>query len=271
MAPIPSGTRVWRWGRWVSHPSSAPPANDVSGLRFLEFNMCGSACNKGDVIGVVNELGESIVEYRPDVVLLNEACLGQADRLWDQLNLKGYRMSACFGATTGTSRCPGADGERWYGNAVFTRGAGIGAPEMLALPNRPAAAEQRSIISMAADLQGVRALVSATHLAPRRKDQEYNRLQITEVSRIHNARAALGNVVAFGGDFNATPDQLQEIYVPGGRFQEIDHADNEATYSRRKIDFIFLNVEKFSGLAGETTTSKFSDHRHLKGQATLRA
>ncbi len=271
MAPIPSGTRVWRWGHWVSRPSSATPANDVPGLRFLEFNMCGSACNKGDVIGVVDELGQSIVEYRPDIVLLNEACLGQVDRLWDQLTLMGYRMSACFGATTGTSRCPGAEGERWYGNAVFTRGSGIGAPEMLVLPNRSAVAEQRSVISMAADLRGVRALISATHLSPRSKDQVCNRLQISEVARIQNEKASAGNIVVFGGDFNATPDQLQEIYVPGGRFQEVDYVDNEATYSTRKIDFIFLNVQKFSGLSGQTATSRFSDHRSLKGQATLRA
>lgn len=270
MAPTPSGPKVWRWGRWVSEPPSSPPASNVSGVKFFEFNMCGSVCNKGDVIGVVDALRDSILSYRPDVVLLNEACLGQVDRLYDQLVLNGYQMNGSFGATTGVSACPGAEGERWFGNAVLTRGAGIGAPEMIALPNRPTLAEQRSIISMAAGLRGVRALVSATHLTPRAKDEEYNRLQITEVARIHNERAFLGNVVVLGGDFNAIPDQLHEIYPPAGRFQEIDHPENEATYSTRKIDYIFLNVEKFSGLWGDATSSRWSDHRPLKGSATLR-
>lgn len=270
MAGTPSGSRVWRWGIWVAGLPADPPSSDVTGLRFLQFNMCGSACNKGDVFGVVNALRDTILDFRPDIVLLNEACLGQVDRLWDQLTWYGIDTTACFGATTGRSRCPGGEGERWYGNAILTQGAGIGAPEMLALPNRPRLAEQRSILSMAADLRGVPALVSATHLAPRTKDPEYNRLQITELVRIQNERASKGAPVVFGGDFNATPDQLTEIGGPGGRFQDVDHAHNEPTFKREKIDYIFLGTERFASLSGDVTGSSFSDHRPLKGSATLK-
>jgi len=233
--------------------------------------MCGSACNQGNLIGVVNAIRDSILSYRPDVVLLNEACLGQADRLVDQLALRGYEMNACFGATSRVSRCTTVSGERWYGNAVLSRGPGIGAPEKIPLPNRPGLAEQRSIISMAAEIRGVRALVSATHLTPRSKDEQYNRLQVAELASIQNRRALEGNVVVFGGDLNAAPAHVREAYQPAGRFREVDYPRNRATYSIHKIDFIFLNVESFFGLSGKVTRSRWSDHRPLRGTATLRA
>ncbi|HEX2053524.1 MAG TPA: endonuclease/exonuclease/phosphatase family protein [Actinomycetota bacterium] len=271
MAPTPSGPKVWRWGRWVPQSTSSPPAADIAGLRFFEFNMCGSVCNKGDVGGVVDAIRDSVLSFQPDIVLLNEACLAQVDRLWEVLNGRGYSTTACFGASTGRSDCPGVEGERWFGNAVLSRGVGIGAPEMLALPNRPNLAEQRSIISMAAELRGVPALVSATHLTPRSKDETYNRLQITELARIQNERAEGGNIVVFGGDFNATPDQVREIYAPTGRFAEVDSADNEPTFKTYKIDYIFLGVPRFANLTGDATSSSWSDHRPLRGSATLKA
>ncbi|HVL50581.1 MAG TPA: endonuclease/exonuclease/phosphatase family protein [Actinomycetota bacterium] len=271
MAPTPSSTGVWRWGRWSSEGSAPPPTFEHPEVRFLEFNMCGSACNQGNLVGVVNATRDSILSYRPDVVLLNEVCLGQADRLVELLALRGFPVSGCFGATTRVSRCTTVSGERWYGNAVLTRGAGIGTPAMIRLPNRPGLAEQRSVISMAAEIRGVRALVSATHLTPRTKDELYNRLQIAELASIQNQRALEGNVVVFGGDLNAAPSHLQELYQPAGRFREVDYPRNRATYSIHKIDFIFLNVESFFGLSGKVTRSRWSDHRPLRGAATLRA
>lgn len=270
MAPTEAGNRVWRWGAWVPAPATEPPPPGGTGVRFLQFNMCGSACNKGDVFGVVNALRDTILDYRPDIVLLNEACLGQVDRLWDELAARGHEVTACFGASTGRSLCPGAEGERWYGNAVLSAGAGTGEPQMLPLPNRPRLAEQRSVIAMTADLRGVQAWVSATHLAPRVKDLEYNRRQVTEVARIHHDRLAAGQPVVFGGDFNATPGDLAEIRGPGRGFRDVDHAGNGPTFKRDKIDYIFLDRGHFTDPTGEVTRSSFSDHRPLKGSATLR-
>jgi endonuclease/exonuclease/phosphatase family metal-dependent hydrolase len=270
MAPTPNGTNIWRWGRWTTHVAQPPPDRDVTGVRFFQFNMCGSVCNEGDVQGVVNAIRDSVLSYRPDILVLNEACLAQADRLWEQLKRKNVTMTGCFGLTTGRSLCPGEDGKRWYGNAVFSMGAGIGAPELIALPNRPDRSEQRSVISMQTDLRGIKAFVSSTHLVPRGSDEEYNCKQITEVARIHNARAGSGNVVVLAGDFNATPQQVAEVILPAGHFQDVDYADNEPTFSTRKIDYVFLNVESFHGLTGDATRSNYSDHRPLRGQAILR-
>ncbi|HEX2149450.1 MAG TPA: endonuclease/exonuclease/phosphatase family protein [Actinomycetota bacterium] len=233
--------------------------------------MCGSACNKGSTGRVVTALRDSILDFAPDITLLNEACLAQVDAVWDQLDEEGFTTSACFGATAGRSLCPGPEGERWYGNAVLSRGVGIGQPEAVKLPNRPRLAEQRAIISMAADLKGVPAMVSSAHLAPREKDEVFNRRQITELARIHNDRAAAGNVVIFGGDFNATPGQVKEITGPGGRFRDVDHADLSPTFSRRKIDYVLLDSAHFFGLTASVTRSPVSDHRLLKGRARLSA
>lgn len=237
-------------------------------MRLLQFNMCGSSCNKGSTGKLVTTLRDSILDFQPDICLLNEACLAQIDRLWEQLELAGYSNSACFGATAGRSHCPGPEGERWYGNAILSRGVGIGEPEAIPLPNQPHLFEQRGIISMTADLRGVPAHVSATHLA-QSKDGEFNRRQMSALTEIQNARAGAGNVVIFGGDFNVTPGILKEITGPGGLFQEVDHAGLSPTLNRRKIDYILLDNAHFSRLSGRVTHSPVSDHRLLKGRATL--
>ncbi len=231
--------------------------------------MCGSACNQGDTGPVVDLLRDSILDFKPDVCLLNEACLAQVDRLWDRLDLSGFTTSGCFGATAGRSLCPGREGERWYGNAVLSRGVGIGEPEAIKLPNRPRLAEQRGAISMTCDLRGTPALVASAHLSPRSKDTEFNLRQISELARVQNERAAAGNVVIFGGDFNATPDQLGEITGADGQFIEVDRAHHTATFSRHKIDYILLDRAHFSQLSASVTGSEVSDHRLLKGRATL--
>jgi endonuclease/exonuclease/phosphatase family metal-dependent hydrolase len=270
MGPTPSGTRVWRWGRWESSPSSFPPVGEPPELKFLEFNMYGSFGNKGDIIGVVNAVRDTVLKDRPDIMMFNEVCLGQADRLWSELDRRGFETSACYGATTGKSNCTGAQGAQWYGNAVYCRATGIGEPEMIPLPNPPKKAEQRAMISMVADVCGVEVSVSAVHLVPRGSNEYYNRLQITEVIRLQTERAAAGGAVVFGGDLNARPEELRQLGLPGSLFQDVDHARNAPTFGRKKIDYIFLDRRYFSNLSGVVTRSKFSDHRPLKGRATLR-
>lgn len=255
----------------MASPLLEPPLKWSSEVKLIQFNMCGSACNKGDTGPVVDTLRNSILDFKPDVCLLNEACLAQVDRLWDRLDLSGFTTSGCFGATAGRSMCPGREGERWYGNAVLSRGVGIGEPEAIQLPNRPRLAEQRGAISMTCDLRGTPALVASAHLAPRSKDEEFHLRQISELAQIQNERAAAGNVVIFGGDFNATPDQLKEITAADGQFLDVDHARQAATFSKHKIDYILLDRGHFSHLSASVTRSEVSDHRLLKGRATLAA
>lgn len=231
--------------------------------------MCGSACNEGDVGSLVDVLRDSILDFEPDVCLLNEACLAQIDRLWDRLDLSGFTTSACFGATSGHSRCPGRPAERWYGNAVMSRGVGIGRPETIQLPNPPRVKEQRGAVSMTAALRGVEATISSAHLVPGGRYTEFNRRQLAELARIQADRAATGKVVIFGGDFNATPDCLERFTGPEGAFVDVDHERPAATCGRRKIDYILVDAAHFCGLSASTVKTSVSDHRLLRGRATL--
>lgn len=255
----------------MTSPLLEPPLEASPEVRLLQFNMCGSSCNKGSTGKLVTALRDSILDFQPDICLLNEACLAQVDRLWEQLDQAGYSYSACFGATAGRSKCPGPEGERWYGNAILSRGVGIGEPEEIALPNKPHLYEQRALISMTADLRGVPAIVSSTHLTPRTRDEEFNQRQMAAVAEIQKARADAGNVVVFGGDFNVTPDLIKGIVGPEGRFGEVDQADLAPTLNRRKIDHIFLDKAHFSRLSARVTKSAVSDHRLMRGWATLEA
>lgn len=231
--------------------------------------MCGSACNEGDTGRLVDVVRDAVLDFKPDACLLNEACLAQIDRLWDRLDLAGFTTSACFGATCGRSRCPGRPAERWYGNAVLSRGVGIGRPEAIELPNPPRVKEQRGAISMTAALRGVPATISSAHLVPGGRDGEFNRRQLAELARIQTDRAAAGGVVIFGGDFNTTPDQLESFAGPEGVFVDVDQTRPAPTFGRRKIDYILVDAAHFSGMSASVAKSAVSDHRLLRGRATL--
>lgn len=259
---------MWRWGRWVDEPP-APQGPGDRRIRLLQLNFCGSNCNHGSVGAAVDALLQAILLQSPHLVLLNELCLAQAGRLSTLLDQAGMPMSGAFGITTGHSRCPGEAGRRWYGNAVFSGGAGIGAPDVIALPNRRRAREVRSAVSMVTGLHGVPVTVSSAHLVPRSHDPEFNGLQLAALVEAHG-RLPESSAVVFGGDFNATPDQVAVVPPSGGRFREVDHAAGSPTYQGRKLDFIFLSRTRFEGLSAHTEQSRYSDHRQLWAEAMLK-
>jgi endonuclease/exonuclease/phosphatase family metal-dependent hydrolase len=105
---------------------------------------------------------------------------------------------------------------------------------------------------------------------PRSEDQFYNQLQISDVAGYLNPRAATGTAIVLGGDFNATPGQLGSIYASGsGEFREVDDPQNESTHSSGKIDYIFVNQQRFYNLTGDATATSVSDHLPLRGTATV--
>lgn len=268
MSATPSGNGVWRWGRWLEE---SPPRRVVSGaeVRLLQFNMCGSACNEGEVDRVSGSMVRTMLEDPPDIALLNEVCLAQADKLVEKLEGAGLRYSGAFGSTSGTTRCPGPPGERWYGNLVLCRSAGLGEPTSQPLPNRAHLHEKRATVTMDTDLFGVPVTVTSVHLAPWTRDEEFNRLQAAEVIRVQNSLAATGRAVVVGGDFNALPEFLAGFGPPGGHFREVDHSRNSPTMGRRKIDHIFLSAGDFSEVRAQVVAAAHSDHRMLRARALL--
>lgn len=218
----------------------------------------------------MDALRDSILTQGPHMVLLNEVCLWQADRLTVLLENAGVSMSGALGATTGRSRCSGDPGEQWFGNAVFVSGQAIGGPELIQLPNSSGAGEVRSAVSLVAGFHGVPISVSSAHLIPQSYDPAMSDRQIQALAGFHNQLAESGRAVVFGGDFNMTPEQLTGVLPPAGHFQEVDFPRNRRTYKARKIDFIFMTTERFYALSGETKRSSYSDHRQLWGEAMLR-
>lgn len=270
MAPTWCGDNLCRWGTWLPKPSTEAPPADGPAIRVLQFNMCGSSCNGGSNGGPVDALRDSILNQRPHIVMLNEVCLAQADRLVVLLETAGLAINGALGVTTGHSNCPGEPGQRWYGNAVFTRSAGIGNPELIELPNKPRARERRSAVAMTADLNGSQVWVSCAHLIPE-SYSGMNTEQMRVIASVHNRLAESGQAVVLAGDFNAKPDQIRGIAAPDGQFQEVDFAGNHRTYRAHKIDYVFMNTGRFYGFSAHTTKSSYSDHRQLWGEATLRA
>jgi endonuclease/exonuclease/phosphatase family metal-dependent hydrolase len=267
--PTPAGDRLWRWGNWLDEPPGGVPAPKPARLKLLQFNMCGSKCNRGG-LEVVDALARSIVARRTDVALLNEACLSQVEVLNERLRNRGFRSSGCFGASTGSSQCGGAEGERWYGNAVFVAGPGIGAPERWELANRPSAVEKRNVTSMYALLRERPVSVASAHLSPESSDG-YNARQIAEVADRYNSLANEGRAVVLGGDFNTRIERVRELYLPSGSFSEVDDVSRAPSFKNRKIDYIFLSYPHFGEISGKVTRSQFSDHRPLLGEAVIGA
>ena len=94
---------------------------DIAAARqtYLQFNMCGNACNHGD-LAVVRNLEQTIAVDRPIAVTLNEVCENQYDRL--RAGLPGYNSRSiprvrCAGTAPGTAT------PFWSADRVWNRSA----------------------------------------------------------------------------------------------------------------------------------------------------
>lgn len=260
------GRRLWRWGVWTDKPVDPGGREQDAEVRLLQFNVCGSACNEGATGDLVDGLRDLIHELDADLVLLNEVCRAQVDRLWERR--QDFAGSAAFAATSGVSRCAGIPGRRWYGNAILSRSEGVGVPEVTALSNRRRAVEQRSVLTMRTRLAGTVVLVSVTHLMPRGRG-DLNDRQIAEMFAMQSARVDAGDVVVFGGDLNATPARVVAATPEAARFVDIDAAQSAPTLGSRKIDYILLDRRYLRRLDATAQASPLSDHRYLFGRARL--
>lgn len=223
---------------------SSSPSN---GLRFFQFNMCGSEgrrLSKDDPNGecnadeVTNAVLRSIVEFRPTIVTLNEVCRWQFDDLLATLGIGSWPMNGQFEATLefseGSKRtealCSSTDrgdsDARDFGNAVLVRGTVERDPESpYVLEERPRSkgasqVETRSMVCMISVMSDVRVRACSVHIAPGKNDKDKNKEdknvkdlrktseQISEVAGRANAWVEEGYGVVIGGDFNATPSNL---------------------------------------------------------------
>lgn len=229
----------------VAGPVSADPATahaPAAHQTYLQFNMCGNACNHGDM-AVVHNLEHTIAADQPVAVTLNEVCENQYDSLRRDLPAFTGRFDP-----TGP-RC--GNGTR-YGNAVFVRGSGLDVIGSWQLPN-PAGDETRRLSCVRGHPAGGAALiVCVTHISFKAGNIA---AQIDAVAGI--VRALPGDEpVLLGGDFNTDPGdaRLNPVYsnrydAGAGTFTEADSAVshsrtapgvNENTFAKTKLDYIFL-------------------------------
>lgn len=246
-----------------------PPARAADTVRVMSFNFCGAICNKGVVakVGnnndVVEDIRNRIVAFRPHLVMLQEACQSQVDRLKDLLQGSAWRMDGVFRAQRSDGRCQG--GGEGFGDAVLTAGR-VGSREVLDLPDR--GGENRAILCLNTDAEGP-VLACALHLVTGKGGAGKSELsqQLDSAARMLNSRAGSGAVIA-GGDFNVSPGRMGALVDSGrgGRFFDID--PQKAATRGNKIDYVLFSRNQFSNPSGGPVKSKFSDHKVLQGSAT---
>ncbi|MBO0867194.1 MAG: endonuclease/exonuclease/phosphatase family protein [Micromonosporaceae bacterium] len=242
---------------------------------YLQLNMCGNACNAGG-LAVVRNLRDSITTARPVAVTLNEVCENQFD--WLRGDLPGYRGRF---DPTGPTCVNGAH----YGNAILVRAPEVELVGSWPLPS-PTGGEPRRLMCLRANPPHTGALVvCGTHISYAAADIGP---QVAAVSRIVQPLEAPGPdgvqpAVLLGGDFNSMPTDSRlnpmygACYASGtGTFEEAGAAGctsrstGTATFGNRKIDYIFLSPDRWSGVHAEAydAVSGLSDHKGLWATAT---
>jgi endonuclease/exonuclease/phosphatase family metal-dependent hydrolase len=238
--------------------TGAEPAAASGTVRVMDFNICGAICNHGGY-GVVEDVRNRVLRFRPAILTLNEICAGQFSRLTSLLNGSAWKMSGVFRPQRHDSRCPGGG----FGDAVLTAGV-VGRREVLPLPNL--GPEHRAVLCLRTSAGGP-VLACTLHLVTGRgtKGAREKYLQSVAAARALNGRAARAVIV--GGDFNLVPGQMGGLLNTGrgGRFFDVD--PQAAGTHGRKIDYILFSRAHFANPSGGPEFSKYSDHRALLGQA----
>ena len=255
----------------------AGPAAADARARFFQFNACGSKCARGQVEPVVRAIENSILDFRPHAVGLNEMCWHQFRWLRRRLRGTAWRMRGRFVVTKrGGSYCGrNRHGRRLYGNAVLTRRR-ITWKKVRPLP-RPDGTERRKILCVQTRILRRATRVCSTHISHVDENQG---AQIRRVARTVTPWVRNGRPVVLMGDFNVEPHSqpLDRIYSPrhlgGGHgvFQEVDEGIlhcrcGESTGGDSKIDYVFVSARHFRRLEGDATDSGISDHAPVRGWA----
>ena len=245
------------------------PAEAAGSVRVISYNFCGAICNKGVVAkagannDVVEDIRNRVVAVRPHLLMLQEACEGQVDRLKSLLQGSAWPMGGVFRAQRSDGRCKG--GSRGFGDAVLTAGR-VGDREVLDLPDR--GSENRAILCLNTDAEGP-VLACALHLVTGKGKPGKDELskQVAAAARLLNGKADSRAVIA-SGDVNVPPGRMGELVNSdrGGRFFDVD--PEKAGTRGNKIDYILFSRSHVSGPSGGPVRSRYSDHKVLQGSAT---
>lgn len=243
-------------------PAGAP--TEAVPNRVMTWNICNPCKDSGRNGGRAAE----IAAYAPQVIGLQEACVGDVERIRDYLR---YRHGLVYHVEYGSvlpswSRCGGVP---WapggFGQAILSA-APMADPVKAEYPR--GGSEDRGYMAVTTLVDGLRVRVFNTHLAERR--QESFRTEQTAVLAKEVARYDRTIVL---GDFNARPD-ASELAVMWNMARDADPGCGPSgtgtceptTDWRSKFDYIFLRG--FDPLEQRVHLTPWSDHDLV--QADLR-
>jgi endonuclease/exonuclease/phosphatase family metal-dependent hydrolase len=100
------------------------PVTTTSTVKVMHWNLAGATDRNRGEFKVVDRLVQEILAKHPDVVTLNEVCIGQFDHAVDELFSAGYQMQGDFAVAQAINHgCfnPGVNGTQ-AGAAILVRG-----------------------------------------------------------------------------------------------------------------------------------------------------
>ncbi|MER6119161.1 endonuclease/exonuclease/phosphatase family protein [Streptomyces sp. NPDC001743] len=239
---------------------AGPPPADAPGKavpnRVMTWNICNPCKGSGQNAGRAAE----IAAYAPQVIGLQEACVGDVERIRDHLR---YRYGLVYHVEYGSvlrswSRCggvpwaPGGFGQAILSAAPMTGRVNVEYPE--------GGSEDRGYVAVTTLVDGRPVRVFNTHLAQR--SQESVRMKQTGVLAKAVARHDRAIVL---GDFNAVPDAAElagmwELFADAdaGCGPSASGMCEPTTDWHSKFDYVFLRG--FTSLEQGVHLTPYSDH-----------
>ncbi|GIH80616.1 hypothetical protein Plo01_70450 [Planobispora longispora] len=266
-------------------------------VRIFQFNMCGArqvpvpACAGGAVGSAAPAVASSILDFRPDVVTLNEVCREQYDEVLRITGANGHALHGQFTVTRAPESACRGSGER--GNALISR-TPLSDAETTALPGG-AGPDSYSLTCAGVTLRERAVKACVTQLS---SVAEARPAQAEAVAQRIDGHIGGGFPVILGGDFQARPwdaalTPLYSHHGGTGKLHEVDETDTqyfaspeyscpvddrrcrtgEGTYPvpvalQYKLDYVFVS-DDFAALDGDATRTSVSSHVPLRGWATL--
>ncbi|MGW6500253.1 endonuclease/exonuclease/phosphatase family protein [Nonomuraea angiospora] len=265
-------------------------------VRALQFNMCGfggvpeHACATSMRDDAASATASSLLDFRPDVVTLNEVCREQYDELLSITSANGYTLHGQFTAAPDPqSTCDSSE----PGNALISS-TPLSNVETTPLPGDDSPSEQNNLTCADTTMRGQVVKACVTQLSDVTQARP---AQAEAVAQRVNAHIDAGFPVIVGGDFQSNPDgavltPLYSHHGGTGKLHELDETDiqyfdsdagdcppvdrrcrsGEGTVPNLvlplKLDYLFVS-DDFAALDADATRSSVSSHVPLRGWATL--
>jgi endonuclease/exonuclease/phosphatase family metal-dependent hydrolase len=221
-------------------------------VRAIVFNYCGNVCAHGDDRGA-RFVQRLVDEVHASVVLLQEVCRSQADRLRADLATIWHDAELAFVTTfaedlDGRNECADDD----YGMAIIA--PGVRRHWTVSLPNPGLGGPQidaRSILcAIVTDDPAFTACT--THLVRAANDAEAHRAQVHAFVDAATELSTTSSRVVIAGDLNDTIDVFARLAAEDGPYRSAS--------SPSGIDHAFVTRGAFSGAEVRAHACACSDH-----------